>query len=373
MSDAPPQPPAAWWMREPTAAETAALGLTTMLMTVLMVSVLGGFWQRYPSFGDNAVYTGIAQQIALGEISALVPKHLWGYPYFGAVVSLLTPLSPAASLLVVCWVSAVAGLVLARSLWGGWVACFFAVTSIEWIQHAAMGGAETLSVALIFGSFFAVRRGRWPLAALLAAVCTIVRPEGAIALLALGSCLLWQRRFRTLAVCVAIGVAVGALYAIPLQVAFGDPFANYHAYESEDFGGFIVSWPFAAIVNSALRSVSPYSHKLMVAFWIAVVLIGYLAMIATPHFRRHAREHPYEVVYATLLGAFYFTYNSVHAFHQFVRFTLSLVPLTYFALLPWLPKDRRLLWAAGTVTATFSGMSAMNVRRSLGVIRGWFT
>lgn len=177
--------------------------------------------------------------------------------------------------------------------------------------------------------------------------------------------MLWRRQIRTLSACVAIGLFVGAVYAAPMYAAFGDPFANYHAYQRQDFSGFIVSWPFAAIVSTAWGSTSPLSHKLMVAFWIVVVLLGLVAMSTSPHFRQHARKHPYEALYAALVATFCFTYNSEHAFHQFIRFTLSILPLAYFALLPWLPKDRRIVWTAGVLTSVFAGASAMNVRRSL--------
>ena len=353
------------WMSEPGALETVAIGLMTMAITVLMVTALGGFWPRYPTFGDNGVYIGIAEQIAVADIRGLEPKHLWGYPYVGAALSVVTGLGADVTLLVVCWVSAIVALLLTRQLWGGWVACFFAVTSIEWIQQSTMGSAQSLAIALTFGSFVAARRDRWPLAALLASLCTVVRPEGALALLALGLVLLWRRQIRTLAVCVAIGILVGAAYAAPMYAAFGDPFVNYHTYERQDFSGFIVSWPLTAIVSTALTSSSPLTHKAMAAFWMAAVLLGAVAMVVSPYFREHARRYPYEVLYGALVLAFYLSYNSEHAFHQFARFTLSVVPLTYFALLPWFPKDRRIVWAAGAVTSVFAGASVMNVRRSL--------
>jgi hypothetical protein len=91
-------------------------------------------------------------------------------------------------------------------------------------------------------------------------------------------------------------------------------------------------------------------------------------MVVSPYFRQHARRHPYEVVYVALVITFYVMYNSEHAFHQFARFTLSVVPLCYFALSPWLPKDRRIVWTAGILTSVFAGASAMNVRRSLALL-----
>jgi hypothetical protein len=333
-----------------------------------MVNALGGFWERYPNFGDNGLYIAIADQIAVADIVGLEPKHLWGYPYVGAALSVVTGLGADVTLLAVCWVSAIVALLLTRRLWGGWVACFFAVTSVEWIQQSTMGSAQSLAIALTFGSFVAARRDRWPLAALFAALATVVRPEGALALIALGIVLAWRREIRTLAVCVAIGVLVGAAYAAPMYAAFGDPFVNYHTYERQDFAGFIISWPFAALVTTAVTSVAPITHKAMVAFWIAVVFLGAIAMVVSPYFRQHARRHPYEVVYVALVITFYVMYNSEHAFHQFARFTLSVVPLCYFALSPWLPKDRRIVWTAGILTSVFAGASAMNVRRSLALL-----
>jgi hypothetical protein len=345
-----------------------AIATVAMVLTGIIVSLLAGYWERTESFGDGWAYREIASSIVAWDFTGLTVKYTWGYPYLGAALTLLTPLSTLHSLVVAAWVSSLVAVGLAHRLWGGWVAAYFAVTSIDWIQHSVFGGSDTVAVALTFGSFLAARRGRWATGAFLAALAAIVRPQAVLALIAIGLVLLAQKRFRVLALCVATGVAVLVAYLVPIAVALGDPFANYHMYQGADFPESLLTVPFGPIVEAFL-SPYPWTQRIIVTFWILVVIAGVLVMSRSRRSRAYSYRFPVETVYVALTVAFYLTYNSPFGFHSFARYTLSILPLMYFALIPWLPRHRAVVWSLAIAMPAVAGASAMNVRRTLAALR----
>src|SRR5437016_11113175 len=147
-----------------------------------------------------------------------------------AVISLTTRIPDVASLLLVSFVSSFISIALAYRLWGGWIAGLFAVLNFDWLQRSFLGGSEPLAVALIFAAFLAVRRKNYLLAALFAALSTIVRPLGIFSLLAIGMVLLYRREYKKLTGAIFIGAGIGALYILPLRLYFGDSLATVHSY-----------------------------------------------------------------------------------------------------------------------------------------------
>src|SRR5690348_11658411 len=142
------------------------------------ISALTGYGQLVDNFGDNSAYISIAAAIRNWDFHGIVVKHFWGLSYAIAGISRLTGISYHWSLLLICWSASLASVVLAYKLWGGWIATAFTIVNFDWYQRSFLGGSEPLFVALIFGSFLAIRRERWTLASLLAALATITRPLG---------------------------------------------------------------------------------------------------------------------------------------------------------------------------------------------------
>ena len=205
-----------------------ALWLLTCLVFVTGVAVLRNYFELVDNSGDSSAYMAVASAIRHWNFHGLVVKHFWGLPYAMAALSLLTGVSDRTALLLICFASSLASVALAHRLWGGWIASYFAILSFEWMQRSYLGGSEPLFAALVFGSFLAIRRERWLLAALLAALATITRPLAIFLLLGIGLTLLWRRDWRRLAGTTAIGVVIGTLYVIPLIRYFHDP-AGYRA------------------------------------------------------------------------------------------------------------------------------------------------
>jgi hypothetical protein len=335
----------------------------------VVISAIEPFWDRVRVFGDSPFYVDIARAIRRWDLSGINPWHFWGLPYLIAGVSLVTALSEWWSLLIVSFSSALGAVYLLQRLWGGWVAGYFLVLSVEWHQRTLLGGAEPLFVLLVLASFASVRRDRWALGALLAALATIVRPVGLFLLGSMGIVLLVRKEYRRLVEATAIGLLVGVVYVLPHFIYYGDPLANLRFYQFNDWGGGSpFGLPFVSIIK-ALPFDVPWTSRIRAGFWVLFYVVAAVVMLRRPRFRDYARRYPVEVLFTALAMLFAFSYNSVWAWLEFARYALPAFPVALFALEPYLPRDRRLVWALTPVSASLAAVSAMNARRVLSILR----
>jgi hypothetical protein len=270
------------WTKEPTIKELTGLFLLSGSIFVLFICLFQSYPSKVDNFGDNLSYMEVASAIRHWSFKGLVIEHFWGLPYLMASVSIATRMSDRAALLVICVLSSFASVLLARRMWGGWVAGLFAVLNLDWIQRSLLGGSEPLFTALIFGSFLAVRRGRWMLATVLASLATICRPLGFIGLLAIAVSLLWKREPLKCLLATAMGLAIGVLYALPLALYFGSPLANIHGYDPD---GSLFGIPFHAVIVGTMRYPAPLSNLILTCGWIVFVLGGTAAMATNQDYR----------------------------------------------------------------------------------------
>jgi hypothetical protein len=338
--------------------------------------VLRNYFQLVNNSGDSSAYMAVASAIRHWNFQGLTVKHFWGLPYAMAAFSLLTGVSERTALLLICFASSMASVALAQRLWGGWIASLFAISNFDWLQRSFLGGSEPLFVALIFGSFLAIRRDRWPLAAVLAALATVTRPLGILLLVGIGVTLLWRRDWRRLAAATTIGLAIGALYVIPLIRYFHDPLATVHSYEGAAASASVPLFgiPFYAIIKGTLLHPAPVTNLILTFGWIFLVLIAVAAMLATSQFRSYARRHVPEIIFAGPYILSLYCYNYSHwARGAFPRFAIPIIPFVFLALGPWLPRwvprDRRLLWVLAPAMSLLAASSALGVADVLGLIR----
>jgi len=364
--------PSARWRSEPSLRETLALWLVTAVIFVGFISLLTPYLALVNAFADNSGYMSIAHAIRTWDFHGLTIKHFWGLPYFMAALSKLTGVSDRAALLVVSWASSLAAVVLACRLWGGWIATVFAIINFDWCQRSYLGGSEPLFVALLFGSFLAIRRERWALAALFASLATITRPLGIFLLLGIGLTLLWRHDWKRFALTTSIGLAIGILYAIPLALYFHDPLATVHSYQSAKAAATVPLFgvPFYAIIKGTILYPAPVSNLVLTFGWIIFVLIAIVAMCSTRSFRNYARVHVAEIIFAApyLLSLFCYNYP-VWARGAFPRFAIPIIPFVFIALRRWLPDDRRLLWFLAPVTAVLAASSAIGIQTVIHLVR----
>jgi hypothetical protein len=363
------------WQRDPSLRESLLVCLAAAAVFAGFIAATTSYPSLVDNFGDNSAYMSIAVAIRKWDFRGVFVKHFWGLPYFMCAVSKLTGFSDRTALLLISWMSSVSAVILAYRLWGGWIATAFSIVNFDWYQRSYLGGSEPLFVALLFGSFLAIRRERWLLAAFLAALATTTRPLAVFLLLGIGLTLLWRRDWRRFAGTTAIGLAIGILYVIPLARYFHDPLATVHSYEAAASGGTpLFGIPFYAIIKGTLLYPAPLTSLLLTFGWIFLVLIAIAAMLGTQQFRTYAREHVPEMVFAAPYLLSLYCYNYPYwARGSFPRFAIPIIPFVFLALRrwiprwipPWIPKDRRLLWALAPVTAVLAASSALGIRNVL--------
>jgi len=347
----------------PAQGELTALVLCGFVLFASVVMLVRNYAAAVDNFADSSAYMGLASAIRHWDFHGVVIKQFWGLPYAMAVLSRLTGLSDRTALLLLSFVPSLIAVVLARRLWDGWIAGYFAVLNFEWIQRSCLGGSEPLFVCLLFGAFICVRRQRWMLAALLASFATIVRPLGVFALLGIGIALLWKRDFRKFAAATAIGLAVGVLYSLPLAIHFGDALATVNSYHSKQWqGGWLFGFPFYAIVKGTILYPAPWTNLILSFGWIFLVVLGTAVMTRSSQFRAYCKSHLVEAMFLVPYLWCLFTYNyPVWARSNFERFAIPILPFVFLALYRWLPKDRRILWGLGVVSPILAASSALGV------------
>jgi len=357
------------WRTEPSLREVALILLVSGVLFALTIKLFRPFLATAYYYGDNNSFMQIASAIRRWNFQGLIFKAFWGLPYALAGLGFLTGLSNQAALLVVSYLAGLATVLLAHKLWGGWVAGFFAVLSLDWLQRLVFGGAESLFLALAYGSFLAARQERWILAALLAAFAMIVRPFGIFALVGIGLALLAKRDYRNLIGAMIAGSVIGGLYMLPFALYFHSPLAAVHAYQKQDWeGGSLLGWPLFAIVKGTFLDRPPLTNLLLTWGWILLVLAGALALVLTERCRELWRTRFPEMFFAVCYLVFIYTYNSPR-WGTFPRLAIPILPFVLFALRQWIPKDRRLLWSIAVVSPILAACSALGIRNVVEIVR----
>jgi hypothetical protein len=241
-------------------------------------------------------------------------------------------------------------IVLCEKLWGRLIAVWFMVVNWWWLDSSVAGGCEPVFMALLLGSFLAVRKHRWLLAATLASCASVVRPVGIFALVAIGGVLLIRREFRTLSLAVCIGAVTGLLYLAPLTFLYGNPWVSIRSYQSNDWAGASpVTIPLLPIIKGALftRDTMRLPLKLLVGFWVLLTLVAMIRWTLSTSFRRYLDAHPVEAAFAVFYTIFLFSYNTnFWVWQHFPRFAIPLLPFVLIAFRGRLSARRPLLVAA---------------------------
>jgi hypothetical protein len=356
-------------MHSPSRGEIVLLWVISAALFLTVVCHFRPFIALVDDFGDNGAYLDAASAIHHWNFHNVIVKQFWGLSYAIALFSFLPGLSPRTVLLLICFGCSLASVLLARQLWGGWIAGYFAVLNFDWMQRSYLGGSEPLMTALLFASFVCMRRERWLSAAVLAALASIVRPLAVFALLAIGLVLIFRREFRKLLACTAAGAIVGILYLLPFWFYFHDALYQVHRYRTSDWhSAAALGFPFQALVSSFLHNRQPLTNVLHMLGWIGFVLAGFLAM-SRRSFRPYLAGHRAEFLFGFLYVAFLFTYNSGWARAEFPRFAIPVLPFVLVALDPWVPKFRSVLYPVCVIGSVLAACSAIGIRNVLPALR----
>jgi hypothetical protein len=348
----------------------SALSAAVMWVTAFALHRTSGLVFNY---GDNSPYLEVANAIRAWDFHKLNIQHFMGFPYLIALVSMVVHIPAIFALWGISVSASLLSVFLVESLFGGWVAGYFALSNIAWLQLSFLGGSEPLAVALGLGALLAFRRQRLLAAALLASLAVTVRPMMVFVLVGIGLELLVRRKFASFFLALGTALAIAGAYILPLALYFGDPLLTVHSYTTRDYGGggiagphgHLFGWPFHGIVAGTLAYPAPWTNLLLSFVWIGLVLVG-VGMMFSSKFRQYARMHPNEAVFCGLYLVALFCYDYLlWARSNFMRFSIPVLPFVFLAILPFLPKDRRLLWLLSVSTAVLSTLSAVGIRNVL--------
>lgn len=354
----------------PTQRELLALACVSGAAMWITAVALHRTGSRILEYGDNAAYLAVANAIRHWDFRNLDIQHFMGYPYLIAALSLLFHIPTFLALWLIAAVSSLISVWLAARLFGTVAGGYFALTNFAWLQLSFLGGSEPLAVALGLGALLAFRRDRVFLAALLGSLSVVVRPLMIGVLVGVGLILLYRKRFGSFLIALGTGLAIGILYTLPLLRYFSDPLLTVHSYTTRDYGGggiagphgHLFGWPFHGIIAGALAYPAPWTNLVLSIFWIGIVLAG-VAMMFSRDFKQYAKTYPAEVIFCGLylLGVFSYDYL-IWARGNFIRFAIPALPFVFFALLRFLPKDRRLLWCLSILSGVLAMFSAIGIR-----------
>ena len=358
------------WRREPNLRELLLLVAIGCVLFDVTLSAFTGWHAAVQSLGDNTAYLQVATAIRKWDFHGIDIQHFMGYPYAIALVSFVFHLPLDLTLSLVASVASLISTCLVARLFDTRVAAYFAFTNLAWLQTSFLGGSEPLAVALTLAGFWSFRRGHPLRAVLFASLATTVRPLMFFALVGIGLALIYQKRYAKFLVALALGLAVGLLYVWPLAHYFGDPLLTVHSYASRDYGaanmhgphGHLFGWPFHAIIVGTLVYPAPWTNLVLTFSWIVLVLAGVCAMFLRDY-RRYARANPPEAIFTWLFLVAIFSYDYlIWARGNFMRFSIPVMPFVFFALLRWLPKDRRILWCIAVLASFLAACSVIGVR-----------
>jgi hypothetical protein len=352
----------------PSRLEITLLWILSALLFAAVVSHFESYLTEVDKVGDNVAYMDAAYAIRAWSFQNVTVKQFWGLPYAIVLLSFVPTVTLKAALLLVSLSCSLLGVLLIERLWGGWIAVYFALLNFDWMQRSYLGGAEPLFAALLFASFFLVRRERWVFATVLGALATLVRPVGMLELVAIALVLLSKREYRKVIACTTVGAIIGVLYLIPFWIYFHDPLYQVHRYQTSDWNsGSAVGLPFHALASSLLHTPGPITNFALTSGWIILVIVGFLAMFRKG-FRATINARSAEFIFAFLYLGFLLTYNSGWARAEFPRFAIPLLPFVLAALEPWLPKSRSGLYAVGAVSSILAACSAIGIRNVLAAL-----
>lgn len=356
-------------MSGPSTRELLFLWLIGAVFFVAIVGHFQNYGEKTLDFGDNGQYISAAQAIQHWNFRGTQTKQGWGLSYLVALLATFG-LSYRISLLLISTVSSVASVLLARSLWGGWIAAFFAILNFAWIQASYLGSSEPLFVLLVFASFWFGRRERWVIASVLAALATLTRPVGIFVLFALGLTLVLRKEYRKAAVCTLVAVLIGLLYLAPFWISLGDPLYQFHRYQHEDWeSGSLLTWPFHIFTVSFIYYHGPWTNVVYTGGWIALAILGYFKTAVKLCVER-VSEHWNEQIFFFSYLMFLFCYNSLEwARWDFPRFVIPAIPLLLLSVKRWLPKSRYAVYPLCVICAILAAASAVGIRTVMSTLR----
>lgn len=356
-------------LHQPSWFEVSLMVVLMFALHLVMVCRVATYWDVAGRWFDNRSYLQIAAIIRNWHfVGQTAPQHFWGFPFAIAAISGLFHISPLCALVAISMLGSLATCLLVHRLYGGWVACAFAVINYRWIYTSVEGGSEPLFMCLLYASFLMARSNRWNTAGLLGSLSTTVRPVGFMSLASFAFVLARRKAYRELMGITVIGLAIGVIYLIPLKIILGNPFHSFLAYR-EDWGqsGWPVTYPFGAIVPSFFAALHSLPWPVIVFFvlWLVVALAGGVALWLPRDRMRLSMDQP-DALFTSIYVLFFICYNFSDIVGDFPRFLMPAAPMLVFSLRDRIPNDRRILWATAFLSALLASAAQVGFKNVFG-------
>jgi hypothetical protein len=371
------------WKNEPGVRETLLITLSSFVVFILFVSVFDNYFNQVRVRGDNKEFVLVADAIKnwdfeIGDSAPRIQRLLFGFPLAIVGVSAVPLIGETgtinfdgkslhdndfAALVIVSMLSSLVSVFLCHRLWGGWVACLFAILNWDWIQRSVVGGNEPMFMALLLGGFYFYRKKNIPIAIVLSALSVTVRPMGVFALLAIGLHLILKKEYRNFAVSVLIGGVIGLSYFSLVYFAYGDPLANLVAYRHADHSyNSAVRIPFVGLYEGFQESTLPMLTQIKIFSWIGLTIVGIFGILKNKVIKVSQRSYPAEYFFFILYLGFIITYSSPAWYWEiYPRYIIPILPILYFGFIPWIYKDKRVIWFISVVSSILGGASSISV------------
>jgi hypothetical protein len=365
-----------FWKNEPSISETLLLSISIYVIFISFVSIFDNYFAQIQVRGENPHFVMVAESLLKMDFESIqflyIKRIFLGFPLAILLVSILPFFDFISALIVLSISCSLITHYYCHRLWGGWVACAFVTLNLDWMQRSIIGGNEPLFMALLLGGFYAYRKNRCFLAILLVSLSTLVRPFGLLALMAFGMDLLLRKEYRSFFISFLIAATFGIFYVAILNLVWGSPLAHFGPVIDQGIsklqGNLEYTMFTAPFVNLYISFIENYLLEMhiithiKISAWFILTIIGIIAMFKNKLFYNYIQQNPAEVFFCILYLLFIFTYNSARWWwYLYPRYIIPVLPFLYFALLPYVFKDRRFIWVIGTLFAALGGASSINV------------
>ncbi len=323
------------------------------------------FWKFQEHFGDNGQYGLVAKSIRMFDVTVLdgFYKHFWGLPLIVAIGSALLNIAEQYVILLISLICGFGTYWIINVRWGRWVALWFMIVNIDWIQRCLLGGAEPIFLFLILSGFL-LFKNKYTFSIALLAIAMTVRPLGFFAVCAALVVKLYDKRYKEFCKGITIAITIGCAYLLLIYVATGNPFANFQTYQSLDWNNSLpIHIPLMNLFGSFFHNSYSVSTFLKVIVWVILLIYVMLLQIYKKSIRSSLWEsNSLDLIFFWLYGIFLFSYNSDKwAWVTFPRFILPVLPFIFYVLRRNLLKSRAVCFFVGIAMAVLAALSTVGV------------
>jgi hypothetical protein len=308
---------------------------------------------NYGNKGDGASYIAYARAI-LGDPSTLTEydrRVFPGYPALIAAVHLTGVSFPLAGLLV-DWISAGVAAAMAGRLFPdrrvAWAMIFLIP---HYLMNSSLVMSEAPLLAFTLAGLVAVLERQVIVGAVLLGLAGLIRPMACFAVVALVISLALDRRWRQAMLSIVIPLAVVSAGMLLMHAVTGDALRGVKVYRDspQAYVGRIFEWPFYSLLTTPRADHASAWLMLYIYLHVAVVMLAIFVLSGRVRSTDSTTRSLDQLALAWLIGntLFQLCIGSSWGFRHFPRFAIPAQPALFWALYPYVPRQKWIWLAAG--------------------------